>query len=155
MKLNETGHVRGIQVSDNAAYMTLRSKSKVTGKEVAVVIDDEFLKALADAGREDLVLITEMLLAGETKIQRERAFLVASLVAIRELADNNRADVIRAFTNSVSTMIMERYRDDMLGIIGEEGMQRAAQQVSETLGSVIASLEHPLGEPVHKPEMEH
>jgi metal-dependent HD superfamily phosphatase/phosphodiesterase len=134
--------------------MTIRAKHRETGATLAVSINDEFLKKLHEDGREDLVLITETLINGERRIQYERAFIIAALVAVRDLCERGSHDTIKAYANTLSTMLMERYKGEILTIIGDEGMQRAAFEVSEILGAVIATM-NAAAPASTKPETEH
>jgi len=137
------------------SIMTIRAQHRETGADLTVDINDEFLEKLRTDGREDLILITETMLHAETKIQHERAFFIATLVAIRDLCERN-SDIPKAFSNSLATMLMDRYKEEILGTIGDEGMQRAAQQVSELLSSVIATYMNPAAIPASpKPNTEH
>lgn len=135
----------------NEAMMTLRAKNRETGEELVVSVDNDFMTKLRESGREDLILITETLMMRERQIQSERAFQVAGLVTVRDLLDRGGDGAARAFTNTAATMLMDRYKDEMLGMIGDEGMQAAALQASELLSSVIMTMQ---SQP-HKPELEH
>ena len=135
--------------------ITLHAKHRETGAAVTVAINDEFLKKLHDDGREDLVLITETLISSEQRIQHERAVFIAVLVAVRDLSERGAHDVTKSFANAFSTMLMETHKDEILAIIGDEGMQASALKVSEILGAVLASMKTAAVIAPPKTEMEH